>query len=372
MKKCGKQADEFDNIAMGKDLKIGVPGIPNLQLNDSCEEVLTNIAGNNGERFREIKPEQDIGHLEKAQVEVNSEKHNTELGNQGNDIIINITNPQIESEVLDIPHSCSSNNKNKVVYESKEMPSLELSLKRLRDIGAAGASSHERNVLRHSAFSRYNSASTPDQAPTGNVGSFYLLDNCSEAAKAETMQNLQSNSNSTPRNPHPNGSSNNNIVGSKNNNAFTKPLVIRDKPTPKSTVKCLHPPAFQPVQNDHTPLPQPVIQAAASQCGSSNILSTPMEGNGGNYSLNGRRGSSVALNPKGTNLESNSGTAGKDETPETGDESGSRSRVGRVCFAPREAAAALNKFCQKRKERCFEKKRRKKLAEQRSRVTSSI
>ncbi|KAJ6720338.1 TWO-COMPONENT RESPONSE REGULATOR [Salix viminalis] len=378
MKKCGKQADEFDNIAMGKDLKIGVPGIPNLQLNDSCEEVLTNIAGNNGERFREIKPEQDIGHLEKAQVEVNSEKHNTELRNQGNDIIIHITNPQIESEVLDIPHSCSSNNKNKVVYESKEMPSLEMSLKRLRGIGAAGASSHERNVLRHSAFSRYNSASTPDQAPTGNVGSFSLLDNCSEAAKTETMKNLQSNSNSTPRNPHPNGSSNNNIVGSKTNNAFTKPLVIRDKPTSKSTVKCLHPPAFQPVQNDHTPLPQPVIQAAASQCGSSNILSTPMEGNGGNYSLNGRRGSSVALNPKGTNLESNSGTAGKDETPETGDESGSRSRVGRVCFALREAAAvaALNKFRQKRKERCFEKKvqyqRRKKLAEQRSRVTSSI
>ncbi|KAJ6357840.1 hypothetical protein OIU78_005638 [Salix suchowensis] len=169
---------------MGKDLKIGVPGIPNLLLNDSCEEVLTNIAGNNGERFCEIKPEQDIGHLEKAHVEVNSEKQNTELRNQGNDIIINITNPQIESEVLDIPHSCSSNNKNKVVYESKEMPSLELSLKRLRDIGAAGASSHERNVLRHSAFSRYNSASTPDQAPTGNVGSFYLLDNCSEAAKS--------------------------------------------------------------------------------------------------------------------------------------------------------------------------------------------
>ncbi|KAJ6325360.1 hypothetical protein OIU76_012447 [Salix suchowensis] len=204
MKKCGKQADEFDNIAMGKDLKIGVPGIPNLQLNDSCEEVLTNIAGNNGERFCEIKPEQDIGHLEKAQVE-------------------------IESEVLDIPHSCSSNNKNKVVYESKEMPSLELSLKRLRDIGAAGASSHERNVLRHSAFSRYNSASTPDQAPTGNVVTTILW-------------------------------------AQKTNNAFTKPLVIRDKPTPKSTVKCLHPPAFQPVQNDHTPLPQPVIQAAASQC----------------------------------------------------------------------------------------------------------
>ncbi|KAF9674822.1 hypothetical protein SADUNF_Sadunf10G0166900 [Salix dunnii] len=406
-KKCGKQDDEFDNIATGKDLEIGVPGIPNLQLNDSSELVLTNIAGNNGEKFREIKPEQDIGHLEKGQAEVNSQKHNTELRNLGNDILISITNPQIESEVVDIPHSCFFNNKSRVIYESKAIPSLELSLKRLRDIGDAGAISHERNVLRHSAFSRYNSASTPDQAPTGNLGSFSLLGNCSEAAKTEIMQDLQSKSNSTPYNPCPNGSSNNDVVGSKTNNVFTKPLVIRDKPTPKSTVKCLHPPAFQPVQNDHTPLPQPVIQgkgdapiantilaqsramnkqgqeqhhrrcvhnmpltihddlflkimsAAASQCGSSNILSTSMEGNNGNYSLNGSasgsHGSKVAMNPKGTNLECNSGAAGKDETPGT-DESGSRSRVGRVCFAPREAAVALNKFRQKRKERCFEKK----------------
>jgi len=112
-----------------------------------------------------------------------------------------------------------------------------------------------------SLLCRYNSASTAYQAPTGNVGSCSLLDNCSEAAKTESMQNLQSNSNSTPRNLCSNGSSNNNDVGSTTNNAFAKPLVIRDKPTPKSTVKCLHPSsAFQPVQNDHTPHPQPVIQ----------------------------------------------------------------------------------------------------------------
>lgn len=259
-----------------------------------------------------------------------------------------------------------------------------------------------------SLLCRYNSASTADQAPTGNVGSCSLLDNCSEAAKTESMQNLQSNSNSTPRNLFSNGSSNNNDVGSTTNNAFAKPLVIRDKPAPKSTVKCLHPSsAFQPVQNDHTPLPQPVIQgkgdapiantilaqsrgmnqqgqvqhhrhcvhnmpfticndlslkkmaAAGPRCGSSNMLSTPMEGNAGNYSMNGSNGqneSCIALNPRGINLESNSGAAGKDENPGTRDESGSRSRSGggQNCFALREAA--LNKFRQKRKERSFEKK----------------
>ncbi|KAG6758439.1 hypothetical protein POTOM_038787 [Populus tomentosa] len=427
-KKFGKQDDELDNFVMGKDLEIGVPRIPNLQHKDLSKEVLTNIAGNNGEKFREIKSEQDSGHLEKGQLELKSEKHSTELRNQGNDlkgVITNITNPRIESEVIDIPNSLSSNKKNEVIYETKEMPSLELVLKRLRDTGDAWASANDRNVLRHSdlsAFSRYNSASTADQAPTGNVGSCSLLDNCSEAAKTKSMQNLQSNSNSTPRNLCSNGSSNNNDVGSTTNNAFAKPLVIRDKPAPKSTVKCLHPSsAFQPVQNDHTPLPQAVIQgkgdapiantilaqsrgmnqqgqlqhhrhcvhnmpfticndlslkqmaAAGPRCGSSNMLSTPMEGNAGNYSMNGSDGqneSCIALNPRGINLESNSGAAGKDENPGTGDESGNRSGGGQNCFALREAA--LNKFRQKRKERCFEKKvryqSRKNLAEHRPRV----
>ncbi|KAI9387724.1 hypothetical protein POPTR_010G215200v4 [Populus trichocarpa] len=427
-KKFGKQDDELDNFVMGKDLEIGVPRIPNLQHKDLSKEVLTNIAGNNGEKFREIKSEQDSGHLEKGQLELNSEKHNTELRNQGNDlkgVSTNITNPQIESEVVDISNSLSSNKKNEVIYETKEMPSLELVLKRLRDTGDAWASANDRNVLRHSdlsAFSRYNSASTAYQAPTGNVGSCSLLDKCSEAAKTESMQNLQSNSNSTPRNLCSNGSSNNNDVGTTTNNAFAKPLVIRDKPTPKSTVKCLHPSsAFQPVQNDQTLHAQPVIQgkgdapiantilaqsrgmnqqgqvqhhrhcvhnmpltirndlslknmaAAGPRCGSSNMLSTPMEGNAGNYSMNGSNGqneSCIALNPRGINLESNSGAAGKDENPGTGDESGSRSGGGQNCFALREAA--LNKFRQKRKERCFEKKvryqSRKKLAEHRPRV----
>uniref|UniRef100_A0A2K1YY18 Uncharacterized protein n=1 Tax=Populus trichocarpa TaxID=3694 RepID=A0A2K1YY18_POPTR len=395
-KKFGKQDDELDNFVMGKDLEIGVPRIPNLQHKDLSKEVLTNIAGNNGEKFREIKSEQDSGHLEKGQLELNSEKHNTELRNQGNDlkgVSTNITNPQIESEVVDISNSLSSNKKNEVIYETKEMPSLELVLKRLRDTGDAWASANDRNVLRHSdlsAFSRYNSASTAYQAPTGNVGSCSLLDKCSEAAKTESMQNLQSNSNSTPRNLCSNGSSNNNDVGTTTNNAFAKPLVIRDKPTPKSTVKCLHPSsAFQPVQNDQTLHAQPVIQgkgdapiantilaqsrAAGPRFGSSNMLSTPMEGNAGNYSMNGSNGqneSCIALNPRGINLESNSGAAGKDENPGTGDESGSRSGGGQNCFALREAA--LNKFRQKRKERCFEKKvryqSRKKLAEHRPRV----
>uniref|UniRef100_A0A6N2LR94 Uncharacterized protein n=1 Tax=Salix viminalis TaxID=40686 RepID=A0A6N2LR94_SALVM len=431
-KKCGEQDDELDNIVMGKDLETGVPRIPNLQFKDPIEKVLTNIADNDGERFPEIKPKQYGGHLEKRQQDLNIEEHDTELRNQGNDLkgsITNSTNPQMESLVLDVPNGLSSNQKNEVIYETKEVPSFELSLKRLRDIGDARTRSHDRNVLRHSdlsAFSRYNSASTTDQAPSGNGGS------CSEAAKTESLQNLQSNSNSTPSNQRTNGSSNNNGMGSTTNFTFAKPSVISDKPTLKSTVKCPHPSAFQPVQNDHTGLPQPVIQgkgdapiantilvqsrdanqkgqvqhlnhcvhnmspqqqlanhddlslntaAAAPHCGSSNMLSTPMEGNAGNYSLNGsasgsdhgsngQNGSCIVLNPMGIKMESNSRAVDKGETPGPCDESGSGSGVGRNRLTLREAA--LSKFRQKRKERCFEKKvryqSRKKLAEQRPRI----
>jgi pseudo-response regulator 7 len=149
-----------DNIVMGKDLEIGVPRIPNLQLKDPIKRVPTNIADNDGEKFPEIKSKHDGGHLEKRQQELNSEKCNTELRNQGNDLkgggITNSANPRMDSLVLDVPNGLSSNRKNEVTYETKEVPSFELSLKRLRDIGDAGASSHDRNVLRHSDLSAFS------------------------------------------------------------------------------------------------------------------------------------------------------------------------------------------------------------------------
>ena len=144
---------------MGKDLETGVPRISNQQLKDPIEKVLTNTADNDGEKIPEIKPKQDGGHLEKRQQDLNSEEHDTELRNQGNDLkgsITNSTNPQMESLVLDGPNGLSSNQKNEVIYETKEVPSFELSLRRLRDIGDARTSSHDRNVLRHSDLSAFS------------------------------------------------------------------------------------------------------------------------------------------------------------------------------------------------------------------------
>uniref|UniRef100_A0A2N9EEY1 CCT domain-containing protein n=1 Tax=Fagus sylvatica TaxID=28930 RepID=A0A2N9EEY1_FAGSY len=441
------QDDEFDNVVMGKDLKMGVPRIPNLQLEDPGVKGLTNIAGTNEDKFSETDSRKDDEKLQKGQVELDIEKPNGELRNQATDLMgltTKSTDPQMESVVFNIPNGISevSDMKDKAVFDIKETPSLELSLKRLKDVGDAGNSAHDRNVLRHSdlsAFSRYSSASTANQAPTGNVGSCSHLDNSSEAAITESKQNFQSNSNITHPNQCSNGSSNNNDMGSSTNNVSTKKVSFNDKSPPKSTVKCLHPSsAFQPVQNSHIPPPQSIIQdkkdaamasmvlaqardvnqqvqvqhhhhhyhhhhhhmhsmpqqeldnqddlslkniaAAAPQCGSSNLISASLEGNSGSHSLNGsasgsnhgsngQNGSTATLNTTETNMESDNGVAGKGGVNGTIGFT-SRSGIDPDRFALREAA--LNKFRQKRKERCFEKKvryqSRKKLAEQRPRV----
>ena len=106
------------------------------------------------------------------------------------------------------------------------------------------------------------------------------------------------------------------------------------------------------------------IAAAAPQCGSSNLISASLEGNSGSHSLNGsasgsnhgsngQNGSTATLNTTETNMESDNGVAGKGGVNGTIGFT-SRSGIDPDRFTLREAA--LNKFRQKRKERCFEKK----------------
>ncbi|KAG2730040.1 hypothetical protein I3760_01G275500 [Carya illinoinensis] len=423
------------------DLEMGISRIPNLQLENPSAKGLTNLAGTIEEKISERNSKKNDEKLHKGRVELNSEKPNGEMRNQVADLVgltSNDTDPQIETVVFDIPNGISkvSNLKDKIIFDNKEIPSLELSLKRLRDAGDTGTSAHDRNVLRHSdlsAFSRYNFASNANQAPTGNVGSCSPR-NSSEAEKTDSLQKFRSNSNRTHPNQCSNGSSNNNDMGSTTNNVYTKQVAFSDKAAPNSAFKYLHPSsAFQPVQNGHNSPPQPIIQSKtdaataskvsaqtaqtrdikqpvhvqhhhhhyhhhhhhvhnmpqqkpanqddlsseniaveALQCGSSNMLSAPLEGKAGNQSMNGngsgsnsgsngQNGSITDLNARGTNTESDNGVVTGFAT---------RSGIDTNNSAQREAA--LIKFRQKRKERCFEKKvryqSRKKLAEQRPRI----
>jgi pseudo-response regulator 7 len=122
-----------------------------------------------------------------------------------------------------------------------------------------------------------------------------------------------------------------------------------------------HQPQPQP---DHDDLSLKNMTETAQQCGSSNVLGGPVESNtgtysvngsasGSNYGSNGQNGSSTALNPGVTNVESDNGAAGNSGAGGISRKNtGSGSDEGRV--AHREAA--LHKFRQKRKERCYEKK----------------
>ncbi|XP_076908356.1 two-component response regulator-like APRR3 isoform X2 [Bidens hawaiensis] len=278
---------------------------------------------------------------------------------------------------------------------SKESPTLELSLKRTRDVNDADVSTQGRNILRHSGlsdFSRYNTVSNVNQAPTGNVDSCSPPNISLEAAKPNN------NSNGAPNN-RSNGSDD---MGSTNNNAFTTKPDDKQPPNSSTTVAVnRHAPPLQPllprsIEGDpikttvgppkavqqqvqvrhhhhhhhhvHKLQQQKIVDTDDGSLRNmvSNILTVSAGGNGGNYGSGS--GSNNKSNVENGGKVENENGVGK--TFNGGDGSGSGSGVDQERFARREAA--LNKFRQKRKERCFEKKVRyqskKKLAEQRPRV----
>ncbi|MCL7032348.1 hypothetical protein MKW94_010681 [Papaver nudicaule] len=429
---CQEQDDEsHETVPMGKDLEIGVLGSPNLQREDARDKVHTKPTIRNQDKMPEADLHKITLRSNKGTFDLNVEKPLCEqrtpavVDNTG--LISSSNNLPVKNGLSEAPHGLCrmSEPKDKVTSENNELPSVELSLKWLRGIGdVKNATPDERNVLRRSdlsAFSRYNTVSTANQTPTGNVGSCSPVDNSSDAMKAESMYNQQSN-----------GSSNNNDMGSTTKNILVKPAALNDKSAATSTARCLHTSAFQAVQNGQTCPPAQVISqkpdkgvvtttvvaqprganqqvqvqhhhhhyhhhhhhvhdkqkqqappenddlslniaTTVVQCGSSNVYG-PVEGNGGDYSVNGsnsgsNHGSSKVVNISGgVNIESDNGKS--EAAGVSGSGSGSGNGMEQNRFAQREAA--LNKFRLKRKERCFEKKvryqSRKKLAEQRPRV----
>ncbi|XP_028086142.1 two-component response regulator-like PRR37 isoform X1 [Camellia sinensis] len=437
IKKCQEQDDQLD-IAMGKDLEIGMSRDPDSQLDFLPKFSIKPSSKRQNQLF-----EPDRLQVEKENQELKSENIGGKLRDHAAKLSSAVAcpaDPQADSRALETPSGLSDISliKDKASCDFKESPSLELSLKRLRGVGDVGTNVHgDRNVLRHSdlsAFSKYNTAFSTNQVPTGNVGSSSPLDNSSVAMKTEAMHS----SNCTP-NQQSNGSSNNNDMSSATKSKYVlKPEGLSDKSESISAFKCFHTSALQPVPNGRVCTAQQVIPekvddvavstneaqargsnqqvqvqhhhhhyhhyhhhvhnmqhqahedhdnpsmknvaAAAPQCASTNNFGGIVDGSGGDYSVNGsasgsnhgsngQNGSSSALNAGVTNMESDNGAAEK---------SGVVGISGRVAgngadedrFAQREAA--LTKFRQKRKERCFDKKvryqSRKRLAEQRPRI----
>nr|QEX51315.1 two-component response regulator-like PRR73 isoform X1 [Cymbidium ensifolium] len=270
---------------------------------------------------------------------------------------------------------------------SVELPSLELSLKRLR---SASIPLHdERNVLKHSnlsAFSRYPASVASVQVPTGHGGNS-VLDTSYEA---------------TPHNQGSNGSStNNNDKGSTNINAVMKPGIYKEVSTSAFHHVESQSLAIKPVIQEmidevavapvieqsrglqkqvqvqhhhhhyhhyhhhiHALQPQPDqdgfsvdnLKANVACCNSSNVFTMPVEANAAIYSLNGsnsgsnhgidgQNGCSTAINTGGTNMESVA--MGVAEKCGVGGDNDSGSGAYQNHFAQREAA--LRKFRQKKK-----------------------
>lgn len=277
---------------------------------------------------------------------------------------------------------------------------------------------------------RYNAASNSNKATGANIKSGCPHDSSLDVTKKGSVCDMQSHSNGDHPNQYSNVGSNNFDLDSTTNHTFTESVILKNKSAVSSTIKYLHPPStFQPMKGDPLCAPQQILSekandvagttmltqtrdtiqelqiphlnnhyhhlpsmqsqqqqlatehddsslkkmaAAVPHCGSSNLLGGTLEGNGGNYSINGsasgsnhgsnhgsngQNGSCTAVNAGGTNVESDNGIAGKAGSGDgsgSGSGSGDGNRVDQNKFSQREAA--LTKFRQKRKERCFRKK----------------
>ncbi|XP_077214816.1 two-component response regulator-like PRR37 [Tasmannia lanceolata] len=265
-----EQKKLLENVEMGKDLEIGVPTSPDLNLESyPRNKVSINLTGTKQNHCS--GPERDNKESNEAALELNSYSAFGEEGIQAIDLISAIANSvaiaQMRTGVAEAPRELSkiSGFKDKAIDDSQELPSLFLCLKRLRSAGDGGSAIHEeRNVLRRSdlsAFSRYNNVAATTQTPTGFGGNYSVpLDNSLEAVKMNSVYNFPSNSNATPLNQHSNSNSNNNDMGSSTKIGFTKPAALKDESPSTLIANCLHPSsAFQPVKQSRGGPPQQVI-----------------------------------------------------------------------------------------------------------------
>ncbi|KAL4333973.1 hypothetical protein GQ457_07G034070 [Hibiscus cannabinus] len=394
IKECQEQHERVVDAAEGKDSEVRVKRNKELQCGNQCENSLTNLA------------EVDCKQFDNEQFEHQNE--NITCKDRAPDIITSIQ--QAESRASDFP--CGPSDILQVndgaSRGSGENPSLELTPTRLQ--GASdrrNPANNGHNVLRHSessAFSKYSTASSANQALTGNKGSCSPLDHSSVTMKTEAVCIPPSHSNGILLNQSSIGSSNRSDMSTTAKCVGPKPEALIDKSGSNSAFNCFHSSSFQPMGNGHLCSSQEVLTetvndtkfktslspsrsankvfhsqhlrhlcriekehnlqadhdnsqkiiATTKQCGSSNLFKGPSECDIINYSVNG--------SASGSNYGSN-GMAGAISR-----RSGSAAEEDRVA----QRVAALTKFRQKRKERCFEKKvryhSRKKLAEERPRV----
>uniref|UniRef100_A0A1D1XY64 Two-component response regulator-like PRR73 n=1 Tax=Anthurium amnicola TaxID=1678845 RepID=A0A1D1XY64_9ARAE len=242
---CEEQKDKLDDGLMEKDLEIGISIHPNTHLEAYLSEKASTKLSS-----------EMIGNTKKNSPQPNDvfrgpDGSNAicELTTQAPDLIDTIAK---SSMVTTSAHASNSlhkitEDKDKAIADMKELPSLELSLKRLRSFGDDGITSNDdRYVLRRSdqsAFSRYNTSAASNQKPMVHGGSYSVpFDNASDAVKMESKQVT------TPFNQDSNGSCNVIDMGSTTNYVLNKPATFNQNVSSSST-KGLHTSsAFHPIK----------------------------------------------------------------------------------------------------------------------------
>ncbi|KAF5823578.1 putative response regulator and transcription factor RR-A-type family [Helianthus annuus] len=248
----------------------------------------------------------------------------------------------------------------KAIDDSRETVT-ELSLKRPREVKDV---KNGHNVLRHSelsAFTRYNT--TINATRNGVTSSGFQLDNNSQSVKKDST-----------RDAHSDGF----LIYQGLNEAQKHHHVHRYKNTEPADIPA-----------EHIDPGLKTLAASAPHCGSSNVLGAVAVGNVENCSLNRSgsgskhgsnvpNGSSTGVNLEGKDGESGGGLTGKSGGGGSGSGGsgggggGSGSEIRKDPHKSAQREAALIKFLEKKKDRCFKKKiryqNRKQLAEQRPRV----
>ncbi|XAR50980.1 hypothetical protein NMG60_11005460 [Bertholletia excelsa] len=415
-----QEADHHDSVARDKELVIRRTGDQHITPEHPIE-VQVKLIGRKQKEQSEIDSNTFTKNVDERDLNCNGESPSTKYIVD----IASMSDPQTDSREFKAPKGLAKalDVKDRTTQDSKELPVVDLYLKRLREVRDTGKTLQDDcNILRHSelsAFSRYYTTSSTIKVPKENSGSGYPLDYPHQGS---------------------NGVCNNNIdTGSTTNRDVATLVVFKDKLEAMSTANGFHlSSACKTLETDiicfpkkallvnaddkaaiavltpqggysqmlpmhplhdpfnhlekeqqkptskHDDLSSNKLDVDVPHCGSSNVLSGLVDGtagyyrlnrsasgshHGSNYGSNGQNGRSTAANVGDMNIESANIVAGNSGS---GDASGSGSgnNADQNKLAHREAA--LIKFREKRKERCFQKKvryqSRKRLAEQRPRV----
>uniref|UniRef100_A0A7N1A746 Uncharacterized protein n=1 Tax=Kalanchoe fedtschenkoi TaxID=63787 RepID=A0A7N1A746_KALFE len=238
------------DATIGRDLEIGVPGNPVTKLKPPREKE-PETKGCSRQNSGQENNSKDDAHSEKRLFELNEQPSEKEVINRDAHLTAtSAKNPR--QKVADVGESNGLGNVNHLIPNDECFFRAGSKQNEVRK-GNGGKAARQRNVLGHSsnsAFARYGSASKANKGQSRNVGSCSPVEGGSEAAAEE--QPLPKHQDNHGGGPPDNSSDDNSKNYDKGINAVSKELVgCTDKKLNPNT-KSSHPISVQPVKRTHT------------------------------------------------------------------------------------------------------------------------